>query len=54
MFNIRKGLDSNAYAKKEREKETRKKEEEKRKVIEKPDLVTSVCSSSSKEAEAGG
>lgn len=42
MFNIRKGLDSNACAKQEEEKKIQKKEEERRKIIEKPDLVTSV------------
>lgn len=54
VFNIRKGLDSNACTKQEEEKKIQKKEEERRKIIEKPDLVTSVCNSSSKEAEAGG
>lgn len=39
MFNIRKGLDSNACAKQEEEKKIQKKEEEKRKIIEKPDFV---------------
>lgn len=37
-----------------RRRKYRRKKREKRKIIEKTDLVTSVCNSSSKEAEAGG
>lgn len=55
MFNIRKGLGSNASTKKKEQGTTEEKGGKKKKtIIEKPDAVASVHNSSSKEAEAGG